>query len=182
MRKVLVVLGFMVWCGTVTAQTTPIKMGLWDVTIRREARSSPAVAAAIRERGLSVNSPYASGFSGQTVDPPIKERWQKCIVESVWRKGITAIATVPKHCVSTHPFSNDAHGASMGVRCEGAGMSVVIEGKLSWLNREKMHLQTSNVIAFHGVEGESVATLEITSLFLKTDCGSVAPGASVPAK
>ena len=169
-----------VWCVAATAQS-PVKMGLWDVTVHKEARASPAVAAAIKKLGLATGNPRL-GFSGRLVDPPTTVRVHTCMVEDKWRQNKAQIATAPKGCVFTHPFSEDAHGMSSSVRCEDGGTLIVIDSKLSWINREKMRLAMRLVLTFRGVAGEGVATTEVTSFFLSPDCGSVAPGASVTVK
>jgi hypothetical protein len=172
----------MVRCVAATAQS-PVKMGLWDVTVHSEARASPAVAAAIKKFGLATRTPQL-GFSGRLVDPPTTVRVHTCMVEDKWGQYKAQIATAPKGCVFTHPFSEDAHGMSSSVRCEATdgAMLVVIDSKLSWINREKMRMAVRLVVTFRGVAGESVGTTEVTSFFLSPDCGSVAPGASVTVK
>jgi tetratricopeptide (TPR) repeat protein len=153
-----------------TAQT-PVNKGLWDVNVHSEVKaSSPAVAAAIKKNGLN-----------KTFDP-LNGRVHTCMLEDNWREKKAQLATAPTGCVFTRPFSEDAHGMSSRMRCEGGAMLAVVDSKLSWVNRKEMRLTQRTVVTFRGVAGESVATTEITSIFLSPDCGSVAPGASVPVK
>jgi len=91
------------------------------------------------------------------------------------------LATLPTSCVRTHPVSQNAHGISASARCGGkdAVLSIVIDSKLLWPTREKMHLTISSRLTFRGIPGESVVNIDQASYFLKPDCGSMAPGASV---
>ena len=178
MRLAAVVVGFLVWCGAAAGQSTPVRMGLWDVTVRRKATVPPAMAAAMRKNGLTPTL----GFPMQSIDPPVTVRVHTCMDEAKWIKDAAiATAPAPKSCVFTHR-SEDAQGRSAGLKCDASGMSVVMENKTSWANREKIHLTMHLAMTYPGVAGESVSSIEVTSLFLSPDCGSVAPGASVPVK
>jgi hypothetical protein len=182
MRLVAVVVGFMAWGVVATAQT-PVRMGLWDVTTHTEAKASPAVAEAIKKKGLIQNPKYPPmGFSGQTVDPPITLREHTCFAESNWKKNKARLAAAPEACVFTRRFTENAYGMSSSVRCGDTDLVVVIDSKLAWPSREKMHLTVRSVVTFRGVAGESVATIETTSLFLSPNCGLVSPGESVRVK
>jgi hypothetical protein len=180
MRLVAVVVGFLIWCGNAAAQSTPVRTGLWDSTIRTKATVPPAMAAAMKKNGLTATL----GIPMQTIDPPVTVRVHTCMNdEAELRKKQEANTTGPAHkdCVYTHR-SEDAHGLSAGLKCDVGGMVVVTEKKLSWVSREKIHVTVHSKITYPGVAGEGLESMEVTSVFLSPDCGSVAQGASVPVK
>jgi hypothetical protein len=183
MRLVAVVVGFMVWCVAAAAQI-PVRMGLWEVTTHTEAKASPAVAEAIKKRGLIQNPRYPlMGFSGQTVDPPTTLRKHTCFTENNWKKNKARLATAPQACIFARRFTENSYGMSSSVRCgDNTEMIIAIDSKLAWPTREKMHLTVRSVVTFRGVAGESMARIEVTSLFLSPNCGPVSPGESVPVK
>jgi hypothetical protein len=179
MRLAAVVLGVMVWCGTATSQTTPVRMGLWDVTIRTKATVPPVMTAAMTKNGLTAGP----GLPVQTIDPPVIQRMHSCMDEATWKRNRAAVTngTAPKSCVFTHQ-SEDAHSYSAGLKCDAGGMVIVVENKLSWVTREKTHLTLHSEITYPGVAGKGTESTELSSVFLSSDCGAVAPGTSVPVK
>lgn len=182
MRLLALILGLVLSCGCGKKPTTPIQMGLWEATTRREAACSPQVAAQIRKHGLSQErgSKYIN-CSGESIDPITTVKTHACFTESSWKqkKERIATATAPENCVYTKPFSEDAHGLSATTECSGAGMTLTIESSAAWPDREHMHWVIQSTASFRNVEGNSVVKTEINSRFLGSDCGSVRPGESV---
>lgn len=178
MRLAAVFVGVMIGCVSAAAQSTPVRMGLWDVTIRTKATVPAAMTAAMRKNGLTGGPTLPL----QTIDPPVTLRVHTCMDEAKWRKNYEGLKTAraPHGCVFSH-WSEDAHNMSSGLACSAGGMSVATETKLSW-TRERIHLTIDSSLIYPGVVGEGKGSYEITSLFLSSDCGSVAQGASVPAK
>ena len=182
MRLTALILVLVLCCGCGEKPATPIKMGLWEVTRRKESACSPEVAAYIGKHGLSQErgSEYIN-CSGEPIDPTTTVKAHACFTESSWnqKKQLLATAAAPERCVYTKPFSEDAHGMSDTVECSGAGMTLTIEAKAAWPDREHMHWVINSTAKFRNVEGNSVAKTEFNDRFLTSDCGSVRPGESV---
>ena len=182
MRLLALTLGAVLCCGCGKEPATPIKMGLWEVTMRKEATCSAEVAARIRKYGLSKErgGEYMD-CSGEPIDPTTMVKAHACFTESSWRqkKQRIAAATAPG-CVDTKPFSEDAHGMSSTVECSAAGAATwTIESSGAWPDREHMHWLIKSTATFRNVEGNSVVKTELNDRFLASDCGSVRPGESV---
>ena len=182
MRLVAVIVGFIVLCGSAAAQSMPVKTGLWDVTIHTEATASPAVIAAMKKDRLTGNPLHPSlGISEPWIAPPVTQRLHSCRDDATWKNYLANTTTAPPSCVFKHR-SQDAHGMSSGLKCDVGDMLMVLETKLSWVNREKIHLTMRSVITYRGVAGESVSSVEMNGIFLSPNCGSVAPGTGVPVR
>jgi hypothetical protein len=168
MRLMVVMVGLVIFCGTAAAQSTPVKMGLWDMTTHSEAAASPAMAEVLKKNGVSL-------------PPPVNERIHTCRFESEWRKSEAAVKIAPQGCIFTHQSEN-AQGLSTGLRCEADRMVTTIEAKLSWENGKTMHMTMRSVSRYPDVAGEAVISTETTGHFLSAVCGKVAPGTHVPVK
>jgi hypothetical protein len=160
-------------------------MGLWEVTMRKEATCSAEVAAQIRKDGLSQDrgSEYINCSGGPT-EPATTEKIHACFTESSWRQRKQRIAAaLGPGCVYTKPFSEDAHGMSSAVECSAPGAaSWTIESSAAWPDREHMHWLIKSNATFPNVEGNIVVKTELNDRFLASDCGSVRPGESVVIK
>jgi hypothetical protein len=104
------------------------------------------------------------------------------MVEDNWRANQAQLARAPEGCIFIHPFSKNAHDMSSSVNCSGGGMSLTITTQMSWPDSGKISMSMRSVVTFEGIAGESVATVKVTSHFISSKCGSIAPGASVPVK
>lgn len=181
MRLLALILVSALWCGCGKKPTMPIKMGLWEVIMQREAACSPEVAARIRKYGLSLErgAEYMNCF-GEPINPTTTVKTHACFTESSWEQKKQRILTAnAPGCISTKPFSEDAHGMSNTVECSAAGVTWTIENKAAWPDREHMHWVIKSTATFQNVDGNSVVKTEFNDRFLISDCGSLRPGESV---
>jgi hypothetical protein len=176
MRLAMVFVCAVICCGTAAAQGSMVRMGLWEATIRTKATVPPEMTVAMMKNGLT----SGPTLSIQTIDPPMTERWHTCMDEAKWRKNYERMKTAPRGCVFTHQ-SEGTNSLSLGLKCSADGMSIVMENRVSW-TRMRIHLTLDSTTTYPGVAGVARNSTETTSLFLSPNCGSVAQGASVPAK
>jgi hypothetical protein len=83
-------------------QSVPVKMGLWDVTVRQEATAPPEMAA-VMKKNCSVGSPallVSPALPVQTISP-VTARMHSCMDEAGWRRNKAAVAKAPESCVFT---------------------------------------------------------------------------------
>lgn len=170
MRLLALTLGLVLLCGCGKGPTTPIQMGLWEVTTRRVAACSPEVAAQIRKHGLSQErgSEYIN-CSGEPNDPTTTVKAHACFTESTWKqkKERIATATAPERCVYSKPFSEDAHGMSSTLECSGAGMTLTTASSAAWPDHEHMHWIMQSTVIFE--TSRATALLKSNSIVVSLD-------------
>lgn len=158
-------------CGTAASQSVPLKMGLWEATVSKQANIPPAISAQLKKDGGS-----ESFFPTETIDPPIVQKFNTCLSEASWKSWNAKIGTEkPQGCVIT-TFSKNSKSVVRAYKCAYPGMNTALEEKYSWLTPEKISIIKKATVSYSWIKGQAVATNRITQRCIRAGCGDVRPG------
>ena len=149
------------------AQDAPIKFGLWEGTFQQRTTASPMTASILKKKG-------------QPIPPSFTQPYRRCIDKALWLKSKAAVSTTPEGCAFLHREST-ASSLITKVKCDAPdGTSILLDSDITWESPVKTHATNRLTTIYPGLTGKVVREQKFESHFVATDCGTIAPGKTVP--